>query len=51
MVRIAADVEVGGVRPSFQPRVSGYARAARRPWSGGGKRYDVNGRFDRLQDR
>lgn len=51
MLRITSDVEVGGVRPQFQPRTSGYSRAAKRPWRGGGARYDLNGRFDRLLDR
>lgn len=49
MLRLAADVEVGGVRPQIQPRMSEYARSAKRPWSGGGRRYDINGRFDRMQ--
>lgn len=35
MLRIASDVEVGGVRPQIRPRVSGYAVGARRPWRGG----------------
>lgn len=48
MLRMAADNEVGGNRPQIQPRVSGYARAAKRPWSGGIRRYDLNGRFDRM---
>lgn len=49
MLRIASDVEVGGVRPQIRPRVSGYARSAKRPWSGSsGRRYDINGKFDRM---
>lgn len=50
MLRLMSDSEVGAVRPQIQPRVSGYARRAKRPWSGsGGRRYDVNGKFDRLE--
>ena len=49
MLRIVADVEVGGVRPQIQPRVGAYVRSAKRPWSGRGtRRYDLNGNFDRL---
>lgn len=51
MLRMSADNEVGGNRPQIQPRVSAYARSAKRPWSGAGGRYDINGRFDRLLDR
>lgn len=51
MLRIGSDVEVGANRPQIRPRVSGYARRAKRPWSGGGtRRYDLNGRFDRMED-
>ncbi len=50
MIRIASDVEVGANRPQFRPRVSAYARRAKRPWSGSGRRYDINGRFDRMED-
>lgn len=49
MLRASADVEVGGKRPQFQPRSGVYANRARRPWRGGGGRYDINGRFDRLE--
>lgn len=51
MMRIMADTEVGAVRPMIQPRVGPYARRAKRPWSGGGGRFDLNERFDRLLDR
>lgn len=47
MLRIAADHEVGGKRPQIRPRISHYAMRARRPWRGGGGRFDINGRFDR----
>ena len=51
MLRISSDVEVGAARPQIRPRVQGYVRRAKRPWSGsGGRRYDVNGRFDRMED-
>src|SRR5262249_33428580 len=51
MLRVAADVEVGATRPQIRPRVSMYARRAQRPWrNGSSRRYDVNGRFDRLED-
>ena len=49
MLRIASDVEVGSNRPQIRPRVSGYARRAKRPWGGGGRRYDINGKFDRME--
>lgn len=50
MLRMASDQEVGANRPQIRPRVSNYARSAQRPWSGGSKRYDDRGRFDRLED-
>lgn len=50
MMRIASDVEVGGVRPQIRPRISSYARSAKRPWSGSRtRRYDLNGEFDRMK--
>lgn len=50
LIRIASDVEVGGVRPQIRPRVAAYANKARRPWSGGSsRRYDINGKFDRME--
>lgn len=49
LLRMSADVEVGGVKPQIQPRVSGYARSAKRPYTSGGRRYDINGRFDRME--
>lgn len=50
MLRIMGDVEIGASRPQIRPRVSGYARRAKRPYSSSGQRYDINGRFDRLED-
>ena len=49
MLRASADVEVGGKRPQLQPRSGIYANKARKPWRGGGGRFDVSGRFDRLE--
>ena len=50
MLRIMGDVEVGAARPQIRPRIQGYVRRAKRPWSGsGGRRYDVNGKFDRME--
>ena len=49
MLRITSDAEVGGVRPRIQPRIGPYAARARRPWSGGARRYDTNGKFDRME--
>ncbi len=50
MIRIVSDTEVGAVRPSFAPRVGGYAMSARRPWgAGGGRRYVTGDRFDQMK--
>jgi hypothetical protein len=51
MLRLMSDTEVGSVRPQIRPRITSYVRRAKRPWSGSGaRRYDVNGRFDRMED-
>ena len=50
MLRIGGDTEVGANRPQIQPRTSIYAGRARRPWRGGSGRYDINGRFDRMEN-
>lgn len=51
MLRIMGDTEVGAVRPQIRPRIQGYVRRAKRPWSGSGaRRFDVGGRFDRMED-
>ena len=49
MTRIMMDTEVGSVRPQLRPRVSGYVRQAKSPYSrgGGGRRFD-NGKFDEM---
>ena len=49
MLRISADNEVGANRPQLRPQLSAYSSRARRPWSGGGRRFDLNGRFDRME--
>jgi hypothetical protein len=50
MSRMAVDQEIGAPRPRIQPRRSGYARAAQSPWrSGVSRRYDLNGKFDRME--
>lgn len=52
MLRVMADTDIGASRPQLQPRSGMYARSAKRPYSGAGaRRYDINGRFDRLEDR
>ncbi len=51
MLRITSDVEVGANRPQIRPRVANYKRRAKNPWSGrSGRRYDINGKFDRMED-
>jgi len=49
MTRIMSDNEIGGARAQIRPRITTYARSARRPWRGGGGRYDTGGRFDRFE--
>jgi len=49
MLRIIGDQEIGGAKPRFVPRVGTYRRRAKSPWSGGFGRYDLNGRFDRME--
>lgn len=52
--RMVADVDVGAEpHARIRPRRARYHRNAARPWGGsasGGRRYDVNGAFDRLED-
>jgi hypothetical protein len=51
VMRMAGDLEVGSVRPQIRPRIQGYVHRAKRPYGGGGsRRYDINGRFDRMED-
>jgi hypothetical protein len=49
MIRISLDNEIGSARPQLRPRVSGYVRAAKSPYRGGGRRYDIGGKFDRME--
>ncbi|MHC4646320.1 MAG: hypothetical protein ACYTBJ_12535 [Planctomycetota bacterium] len=49
VARMAGDNEIGDVRPKFRPNMTPYKRRARRPWSGSGRRFDINGRFDRME--
>lgn len=51
MSRIVGDSEIGQNKPRIRPAVGAYVRAARRPWRTGAGRFDVNGAFDRLEDR
>lgn len=50
MLRIIGAHEIGSAHPSVRPRTGHYKRRARRPWGGARGRFDVNGRFDRLED-
>ena len=51
MSRMMLNQEVGDPRPKLEPRIMGYVRAAQRPYRGrGSRRYDLSGRFDRLED-
>lgn len=43
------DQDVGAQRMRIQPMANIYRAQARRPWRGGSGRYDLNGRFDRLE--
>ncbi len=47
--RVADDTEIGGRHASLRPRRDAYTRRAKNPWSRGSGRYDLNGRFDRLE--
>lgn len=47
--RMAGDNEIGDVKPKFRPNMTPYKRRAKRPWSGSGRRFDINGRFDRME--
>ena len=52
ILRMTGDVEVGAQRMAMKPATSSYRRKAQRPYRGrGGRRFDFNGRFDRLEDR
>lgn len=47
--RLAGDVEIGARHASIRPRRGTYVHSAQRPWSRGSSRYDINGKFDRLE--
>jgi len=49
--RVVNDQEIGASRPQLRPRMGTYARRASAPWGGPGGRYDVDGWFDRMEDR
>lgn len=49
MLRIYTDNEIGRQRPRLAPNVGHYMRKARTPYSGGSRRYDIDGRFDRFE--
>lgn len=49
LARITGDNEIGSNKARINPRVGPYASRAHRPWASG-RRFDVNGRFDRLED-
>lgn len=46
--RMLGDMEIGGQRPRVTVG-SGHRSRARTPWSGGRRRYDTNGEFDRME--
>jgi len=49
MTRLSMDQEDGAPRPQLRPRVSGYVRSAKKPYSGSrGGRFDTGNRFDRM---
>ena len=51
MSRIIMDTEVGAPRPQLRPRVSGYVRSAKSPYTRGGTRGRFDrGRFDEMGD-
>jgi hypothetical protein len=49
LLRIANDTEIGGRHASIRVRRGAYVRRAKRPWRGGGRRFDTNGEFDRME--
>lgn len=50
IIRMTGDTEIGAQRMRLAPAHSIYARKARRPYRRGGRRYDINGKFDRFED-
>jgi len=51
LTRIANDTEIGARHASIRPRRGAYVRRAKRPWSSGSGRYDLDNRFDRFEER
>ena len=50
ILRMTGDHEIGHSRPQFRPRLSGYARAAKRPYSSGTRgRYTLGSAFDEMR--
>jgi hypothetical protein len=49
LARVAGDTEIGGRKASLRPRHDAYVRRAKRPWSRGRGRFDLNGKFDRME--
>ncbi len=50
VLRMTGDHEIGQSRPQFRPRISGYARAAKRPYSSGTRgRYTLGSAFDEMR--
>jgi hypothetical protein len=47
--RVADDTEIGGRHASIRPNRGQYVLRAKRPWSRGSYRYDINGKFDRME--
>ena len=50
ILRMTGDHEIGQSRPQFRPRLEGYARAAKRPYSSGTRgRYTLGSAFDEMR--
>ncbi len=50
IMRMTGDLEIGHSRPKFRPRLGGYARSAKRPYSRRGSRYTVGTAWDELRE-
>lgn len=50
LLRMSSDTEVGAQRAHLRNSFHGYHARAKHPWRGGGRRFDINNRFDRLED-
>ena len=50
ILRMTGDYEIGQSRPQFRPRLGGYARSAKRPYSSGTRgRYALGPAFDEMR--